>query len=393
MAAQYSNRHFFRKTPNQYLAAFFKAKGVELDIDFDQLKESAADTLQEALNGLSNEQIADIEAEFQGVNALAYEGGIAALVDEANFHHDDDFVETITAIEGFHAKAIWAYLNHSGYWRGAAMFSHADNVSPSYWKKHNGLPSLPPQVDDEDVQALAKAISHHFYTKEGRGKNCVVEPYRRNQKEYFFAYPEDFAQSTIEWVSGSLKNQAHHPAFEIIFVYCEAEGSLDIYAPRNGKSITDLQAMFARHILKLDILPTSAADTRVYELNPVVDQGFEFKIEPASGIDSVLVTRLRVTLKHDPKQRVIIEADPHKDADAVYTLLNKLQLPPYFVSQITLKVIFEPVGHARAKTRKVNITYPNSCALNHDGLDLKIRQMLAQSGLEPKAMLAEHGNG
>lgn len=51
-----------------------------------------------------------------------------------------------------------------------------------------------------------------------------------------------------------LKNQAHRPAFEIIFVYCEAEGSLDVYAPKNGRAIADLQTLFARHILKLDSL-------------------------------------------------------------------------------------------------------------------------------------------
>jgi len=51
-----------------------------------------------------------------------------------------------------------------------------------------------------------------------------------------------------------------------------------------------------------------------------------------------------------------------------------------------LKVTFEPMGNKRAKTRMVNITHPNSCALNHDGNDLKIRHMLAKSGLEPKAI-------
>ncbi len=62
--------------------------------------------------------------------------------------------------------------------------------------------------------------------KGGRGKNCTIDSYRRHQKEYFFAYPEDFAQTAIEWVGGALESQAHRPAFEIIFVYCEAEGSL-----------------------------------------------------------------------------------------------------------------------------------------------------------------------
>jgi len=40
MAAQYSNRHFFRKTPNQLLAHFFEAKEVQLDVDLGQFKEN-----------------------------------------------------------------------------------------------------------------------------------------------------------------------------------------------------------------------------------------------------------------------------------------------------------------------------------------------------------------
>jgi hypothetical protein len=372
MAAQYSNRHFFRKTPNHSLAQFFEAKAIPLEVDFSQLKENDAEALQTALNKLTDSQVSDIEAEFQGVNALACEGGIAALVDEAGFHQDESFVAEIAAIEGFHAKAMWAFLNKPKYWRGAAMFLHADNVSPSYWKKRNDLPSLPPQVDDDDIEALAKSISRYFFHKEGRGKNCIVEPYRRNQKEYFFAYPEDFAQSAVEWIGGTLKSQAHHPAFEIIFVYSEAEGSLDIYAPKNSKAIAELQVMFATNVLKLPTL---------------VEDGFDFQIEPTSGIASVLVTKLRVTLKHDRKKRITIEADAYKDSGAVYDLMDQLDLPAYYVSQVTLKVTFEAIGNRRAKTRTVNITHPNSCALNHDGNDLKIRQMLASSGLEPKAVI------
>lgn len=389
MATQYSTRQFIRRTPNHLLAKFFDASQIPLSVDFNKLSENSADEVQAALNTLPDNKKSEIEAAFQEINALACEGGIVALIDESVFYSDEGFVGAIAAIEGFHAKAMWAYLTKPNYWRGAVMFLHADNVSPSYWKKRNDFDKLPPHVDDDDIQGLAKAISSYFYKKEGRGKNCVVEPYRRNQKEYFFAYPEDFAQSAIEWVSGTLKNQAHHPAFEIIFVYCEAEGSLDIYAPRNTKALPDLQAMFAKHILKLDTLAEGQIDKRVYDLTPVVDDEFEFKIEPTSGIASVLVTRLRVTLKQDRKQRITIEADAYKDPNAVYALLDQLNLPKYFVSQVTLKVTFEAVGNARAKTRNVSITYPNSCALNHDGNDLKIRQMLARSGLEPQALTGE----
>jgi hypothetical protein len=289
----------------------------------------------------------------------------------------------MAAIDGFHAKAFYAFLNKRSYWQGAARFLHADNVSASYWTKLNDLPSTPPHVEDKDIDALAKAISAFFYHKEGRGKNCIVEPYRRNQKEYFFAYPEDFAQSDVEWVGSSLENKARHPAFEIIFVYSEADRYLDIYAPKNTKSLPKLQEIFAQHILKMDTLPEGGIDKQVYELAPVVDDAFEFIIEPSSGIAGVVVTRLRVNLKQGNKRRITLEADYNKDDDAVYRLLDDLKLPPYDVTQVGLKVTFEPVGGQRAKTKTFNITYPNSCALHYDGNDLKIREMLARSGIEP----------
>ncbi len=52
MAAQYSNRQFFRKTPNHYLAQFFTVKELELAVNFETLPENAANELQDALNQL-----------------------------------------------------------------------------------------------------------------------------------------------------------------------------------------------------------------------------------------------------------------------------------------------------------------------------------------------------
>lgn len=115
MAAQYSNKQFFRKTPNQLLAQFFAAKSIPREVDLGDLDEATADVLQDVFNSLSDSQKAEIEAIFQDINALACEGGIAALIDEASFHNDETFVEAIAAIEGFHAKAMWAFLEKLSY--------------------------------------------------------------------------------------------------------------------------------------------------------------------------------------------------------------------------------------------------------------------------------------
>jgi len=111
---------------------------------------------------------------------------------------------------------------------------------------------------------------------------------------------------------------------------------------------------------------------------------FEFKIEPEMGIASAIVTRLRLTLKHGDKRRVTLEANANKNENAVFDLLKELDLPKYHITQVGVKVCFDAIPGGRSKTRTFNITYPNSCALNHDGTDLKIRNMLAASGLEPK---------
>ncbi len=383
MASQYSHLHFFRRVSNGLLARYFESRGIDLEVPFDELKQTEVDSILDAFVKLDNEQQAEIEAEFQDIHALASDGGVKALVDEADFHGDENFADDLAELKGFHAKVMWAFLERPLYWRGATMFLHADNVSPSYWKKRNDLPKLPPHVDDDSIQALAAAISGLF-RKEGRGKNCKVEPYRRHNREYFFAYPEDYAQLGIEWISDSLKTLAHHPAFEIIFVYCEDEGSLDIYAPRNTRAVPDLQRAFAKTILKLETLEDGTIDKRVYDLAPLQNADFDFNIPTESGIESVEVIRMRLTLQQDTRKRITLEANTKYNAKAVYELRDSLKLPQCYISQLGVKVTFVPREGKRAKTRTFNITYPNSCALNNDGLDLKIRKMLADSGIEPR---------
>jgi len=384
MAGQYSHKQFFRQIPNKQLAIYFESNDVDLGIDLIELKEKEVDSIFDAFMALPEQQQAIIEAQFQDVNAMASEGGVAALIDEANYHKDDDFIETISAIEGFHAKVMWAFLEKQDYWRGATMFLHADNVSSSFWKKRNDLPNASPHVENEDIDLLAKAISDYFHSSQGRGRNCKVEPYRRHDKEYFFAYPEDFGQSGIEWVSDSLTTRARHPAFEIIFVYCEDEGSIDIYAPRNTKSVPELQKLFAKTILKFDSLKDGSIDKRVYDLEPLADAEFKFQIEPEAGIANIAVSRLRLSLKDGSKRRIVLEADTKHNPQAVYGLLDQLKPPAHYITQITVKVIFEAVKGRRAKTRTFNITHPNSCALNYDGTDLMIRNMLEKSGIAPR---------
>ena len=91
-------------TPHHQLADYFSAKAIDLGVDLSKLKEKEVDTVFNAFTTLPEEQQATVEAEFQDIHAMACEGGITALIDEANFYDDETFVEDISKIEGFHAR-------------------------------------------------------------------------------------------------------------------------------------------------------------------------------------------------------------------------------------------------------------------------------------------------
>ena len=101
------------------------------------------------------------------------------------------------------------------------------------------------------------------------------------------------------------------------------------------------------------------------------------------GIEEVAVKKLRLSLKLGEKRRVTVEADPNPDPKAIYDLIEELKLPLFHVTQAEIKVTFASTPNTRSRTRSFRVSYPNLCALRHNGRDLVIRQMLADSGLEP----------
>jgi hypothetical protein len=135
------------------------------------------------------------------------------------------------------------------------------------------LPRKPARVNAGSIRQLERRLSNYFHRMQGRGENCKVECYRRNDLDYLFAYPEDYAQASVEWVRGEFNRRPRHPAFEIIFVYSQKDGTLDIYLTGDRKPVPDLQVIFADTILKAELGPDEK-DERVYDLNPMRSREF-----------------------------------------------------------------------------------------------------------------------
>jgi len=391
MARHYSNKDFFRQMPNALLARYFQARGLFNDLDFAAMKEGKPDELFAAWLTLMEGQRNAMDAEFRDIFEMSCEKGFRAIIDEAEFQMDEDeftaWVEKLSALPNHYERAMLVFLDHNACWKGATRFYHADTLTSS-WRKRKNLPHQKAEVDDASIQKLAGFIRTYFHHTDGRGNHCVVEPLRRGELDYFFAYPEDYSQQSIEWVDGEFAPRPHNPAFEIIFVYSKKEGSLDLHFRGSYKAIEPLQGMFAIAILKLDELPPDPKDARVYELAPLLQKSFDFVPAVGSGIEKVVVKKLRLSSRVKKGDKITLEADTTANPDAVYALLEQigktLPMNQYNITQVELVASVVVDADKPAKLVKFHITHPNSCSLKYDELDLKLRDMLVASKLEPR---------
>lgn len=387
MARDFSPITFFQRTPNALLGRYFHEKhGVLDEINFDGLEEtgSAAEAVFQAFSALADGKQAEIEAECQEIEQMASYAGVNALIDEAtDFHKNAGFPEAINEWDSFHGKVMWTFLEHPNYWAGATSNLYAENIPDASWNKRNDLPHLPPHVEQEDTERLEDALSHFFRKKGGHGRHCKVDVFRKGKKENFFAQLSDFGQADPEWEGDRLNPRARVPSFEIIFVYTQSEGSLDIHAPGNTKYVEDLQQIFADTILGLDELDEFEKDNKAYELDELADREFEFQKPPESGILSAVIKRLRLSLIGGGKRKVAVEADTKHNPKAVYDLMDRLKLPPFHVTQAEIKVTFlAPIPGTRSRTRTFRISHPAWCNLRHVGRDKIIRDMLSLSDID-----------
>ena len=388
MAREYQPRQFFRQVSNGLLRRYFDGKKVLAEVDFTKLTETKIEPVHEAWLLLADDARNDMERDFREVHDLATEGGNKAILDEAQFH-GEDLAGPFSKLNDFHERAMWALLERPKYWTGAVYFHRADSVPHSYWRRRKNVPRNPANYDQSSpaVRLLEKNVSGYFHTMQGRGQNCKVECYRRGGLDYFFAYPEDYARASVEWAGKNFTRRVHHPAFELIFVFSQVEGTLDVYLAGNRKPVPDLQAIFAQAILRAELGPDEK-DELVYELSPLRARNFQFDYPAESGITDVSVCRLRLSV-HGKKDRLTLEADPSYNKRAIFDLLDRvtkgIPLAEMAITKVGLKVTFAHTPSARRQpTRTFDISSPNSCSLRHDGRDLIIRKMLADSGIEPR---------
>lgn len=380
-----------RQVSNDLLHEYFEKKQFALDVDWSKLEETLVEPLWQAWLGLSEQEQRTADADFTDVNSLANEPGIAALIQEGEWH-GLDLAATFQTLDDQTDMVMWTFLNHPDVVRVASLFFAADSIPSRSWQKWKGLPKRPPADDASACRSLEDTLRAYFVRNQGRGRHCKVDVYQRAGRYYYFAFPEDYARAEQDFdENGDLVRRTHRPAFQVVFVYAPATGTLDACAPGGKRVVEKLMALALAALMGTEGRPEQQ-DDRVYELEPLREADFAWIYPADAGIARVWLKALRLTFKAE-KDRVVLEGDKPGGAHQLYERLAGSKDKPgrvdpqgVFVTQAQVRVDYAPQGEKSVAPRDIRLTWPNTCNLGQDQKDHVLREMLIKSGVDPEAI-------
>lgn len=372
MAQTFDPKRVLRQVSNELLKDLFEALHQDIDLPWNELAETEVDSIFCAWQERPEAECRAIEIVLHEISDMAAgDEGTRAICEEAIRQGRQDLIDELEEYESRHDKAAWTYIRAIDVWNLAVRFARADSLSHGrYWIKRCDIPAQAPDTSEETIEEFEEALSAFFLATQARGRHCQVEHYvRANGNDYFFAYLDDYADTYVTLDNdGAFDRRPERRAFEIVMVYDRQHGTLEMYARGGKKVYIPLQEIFCRVILGEEIGPENR-NSHPYELNGLLSPNFEFPTDPADGIETVRVRKLRLSIKGLPRRRITLEADPEGGVNDIYEMLSKYlnqqRLPVSIlnVTQAGLKFTFDETNDDLPKSLSFDLSYPNSSNL------------------------------
>lgn len=387
----YSLSTFLRQTPRGLLRAYFDRHGVLGDLDLDALKRTQTEPILEAIEALDDRRRARVDADFRDVFSLADKSGTLVIYDQVQAL-GLPLAEELAEMENHYHRAMWLFLHPEQ--GGVDLFQRCQAIAGmreltfTKAKRRRNLPRMVPHHDAATLEEMAAGL-RRVYRKQGRGRYCTVEHYFRPNpdRHCFFAYPEDYSTSELQYEQGELARRTRRSVFNVVYVYRPDEGTLEISAPGSRKEITLVKEVFCRTALGLDGIPPDS-DGDCWRLNGLKRLDFSFPTEPADGIASVELLSLRLHPIDTPRRRITVEQAP-ASGEPLHDWLNRVvdadQVPLHMldVDQAKVRVVWQAVDGKRPATVTFTLGMPDGVSLKDDPKHLVIKRYLKAWNIAP----------
>ena len=385
MTRQYSPKTFLRQTPNPVLNQYFEARGLALDVDWKALTPRRIEPLFDAIEALPDDVRDGVERDFRQVFEMANPKGRLLLVEQGEVL-GVELAERLAHVANHYEAAMVVFLERN------TVFEIASNVHEmhrlGHWRKRSVGKRLHASNHPDNLRAFEAAM-RRIYKKQGRGRNCHVDTYQRRDPLRFcyFAYPEDFPTSDIEYdEQHNFQHVARRPALENVFIYDPEAGVVEISATGSRDHKEALAEAFCVHILGLKTLPTENGCAQ-FTLDPVMDPSFSFPIEPGDSVARMELKSLRLDYPDAEQTRITVNVKPNGTANAIHASmrraldLSRFPLRNLHPSQGQILVEFKPTNSRRGKKLTFQITSPDRCGLGDDPCEQIARRILRRAGI------------
>lgn len=399
MTSHFTLKTLLRQASRQLLATYLDQSGIDLGLDLASLKARDVDPIVDSMNHLRDDQRATMDRDLHAIWSLNSEAGLRHLLAEAA-DQSADILEKLAPLDSFLDKSLWTFLHARCVFDGAATFAIQETLPGRYWKRHLPVSGGRPSDIAGRTTALEHALRDFFQREEARGRSCKVDYHARASRHWYFSYPEDYASAPLAWSQTGLGRHILRPAFEVIFVYDDAQASLDLYIQRPGPTVDRLRKLFAEVVLDIPDLPP--ATKPAYALEGLGSRSFTFVRPPGSPIVDARVTRLAYALSAGPPTKISVELDQPGNAHALHSEIDRVfaqgqplsGLHPLATAKLIgakVKATIDLRDGKRLKARTFDLS-PKSCSLKYDGIDLSLRQMLVDSGIDQTGRPSDAGS-
>jgi hypothetical protein len=322
-----------------------------------------------------------IQVILQDLAELSDERGLKVISEEINRRCAHRAPELI-ALEARLDKAMWFYLNMPEAFEEAALFARADAMSTGrYAVRRDGLPIGSFEVTPQMIDAMQEALRAYYWPNEMRGRYCKVQHYPRpGRAEYFFAYLDDWPDKQLVFEdNGQMEPRSERYAFSIVFVYCPADGSLELIAMGGQEVHLPLQQAFCKAMFDLDVGPADPLRP-VYKLGMLLDPNFTYPTHPTDRIKQSRLSRIRLVPISNSRDLDYLElkfpprVTREKWLEIIFRELecqNLLSLQAV-VKQASFQLIFMADGRGREKKMTFNVSIPNTCDLKSRADDVRV---------------------
>lgn len=388
MARQYAIKTFLRVSPVALLQEYLLSKGIGQEIAWEEVTTRNLTPILDAIGKATPTVVAEINTVFHKLNALDSEGGRKILIDEAEFWQinlTDKFLELESHLEA----AFWALIHYPNIFEVSASFQHADSLPGRSWRKRFDIPCDSVGTDAVSKRRLEEGVSAYYVQNEARGQLCKIDHYLRGNQLYWFAYPQDYTTTNLEYDDqNEFVPRPVKPAFEVIFLLDPDFGTLEIYAKGKSSVVEDLQEIFGKTILGVALGKPDKTGVTL-NLNHLKDRNFSFKREPSSGIADVRIRRLKLRIQGGGNKRITLEANTSENNGVIYDLLDdllisdKISLDTIDITSVGFQVEFEELdSRGRNIILSFDVSTPNSCSLKHEPREEFIREHLQEWGID-----------